>query len=467
MSQPAYSPRPGDFEKAAAQTQAQQIARPSLSYWQDAWRRLRSNRRALLSLGIVVGQVLLAVAGPWIWAVDPAAQDLDRISQGPSLGQPAVVVAPYEAWQPPVLDDFPPEPDDFPESLAAPQAVQTVGPANTQAVRLRWGPVEGAAFYAVYRNEHRPTGADDLGLPLGETAAGNEVGYEDRLKLEARTYYYSIVASDGIDEANICATLAVPVQQAIALAEAQSRGLGNGTVGQTVRLEPHPLGTDYLGRDMLARLMYGARTSLFIGMVAPLLYVLVGTLYGGFAGYLGGRADIWLMRFADFVVALPFLLFMILFKIAFGIGPGESGVFPMLLALVLLGWPATARLVRGQVLQLRQEAYVQAARLLGAENPYLILRHMIPNVMGVILVTLTFAVPTAIFTEAFLSFIGMGVVPPTPSWGSMCNEGIKTMLSHPHELIFPAVCISATVLAFNLLGDGLRDALDARMRSRQ
>jgi oligopeptide transport system permease protein len=183
------------------------------------------------------------------------------------------------------------------------------------------------------------------------------------------------------------------------------------------------------------------------------------------AGFVGGRIDQVMMRFADFVVALPFLLFMILFKIAFGIGPGESGIMPMLVAMVVLLWPSTSRLVRGQILQIREEGYISASRLLGARASYLILRHMIPNTMGVILVTVTFAIPSAIFTEAFLSFIGMGVAPPTPSWGSMCNDGIKTMLTTPHELIFPALLISITVLAFNLLGDGMRDALDARMRS--
>jgi oligopeptide transport system permease protein len=213
--------------------------------------------------------------------------------------------------------------------------------------------------------------------------------------------------------------------------------------------------------------MQGARVSLFIGIVAPFLYVLFGIAYGGCAGYFGGKLDVFLMRFADFVVALPFLLFIILFKIGFGIGPGESGIMPMLIALVLLAWPATARLVRGQVLQIREQGFIEAAKLLGAKNHYLILRHIIPNTMGVILVTLTFAVPAAIFTEAFLSFIGMGVAPPTPSWGSMCNEGVKTMLSHPHELIFPALFISITVLAFNLLGDGLTEALDSRMRSKE
>jgi len=151
---------------------------------------------------------------------------------------------------------------------------------------------------------------------------------------------------------------------------------------------------------------------------------------------------------------------------AVGMGWGYfGGGLALLIAMVLLSWPSTARLVRGQILQIREEGYVQAARLLGAPTGYLIFRHMIPNTFGVILVTFTFAVPSAIFTEAFLSFIGMGVAPPTPSWGSMCNEGLKTMLTTPHELIAPALLISITVLAFNMLGDGLRDALDARMRS--
>ena len=217
-----------------------------------------------------------------------------------------------------------------------------------------------------------------------------------------------------------------------------------------------------VGMAFVVSVVWG--TQFFIAGL-PLIYVGIGLIYGGLAGYSGGRTDDVMMRFADFVIALPFLLFMILFKIAFGLGPGESGIGPMLLALVLLSWPATARLVRGQVLQIREEAYISASRMMGATAPYLVMRHILPNVMGVLLVSLTFAIPTAIFIEAFLSFIGMGVVPPTPSWGSMCNDGIRTMLSHPHELMFPALFISATVLAFNLLGDGLRDAMDARMRS--
>jgi oligopeptide transport system permease protein len=296
--------------------------------------------------------------------------------------------------------------------------------------------------------------------------------FEDLLDLRPGKSYYSVVPIDETGaEMPQSLELEVNVVNSITIEEARSRRLLEAgeepALGSTIKFALHPMGTDYLGRDMLARLMQGAQVSLFIGIVAPLLFVLFGVGYGSIAGFIGGRVDQLMMRFADFVVALPFLLFMILFKIAFGIGPGESGIMPLIVAMVILLWPSTARLVRGQILQVREEAYINAARLLGARTGYLVMRHMIPNTMGVILVTLTFAIPSAIFTEAFLSFIGMGVAAPTASWGSMSNDGIKTMLTHPHELFFPALMISITVLAFNLLGDGLRDALDAKMRSRE
>ena len=244
-----------------------------------------------------------------------------------------------------------------------------------------WDPVGGAGGYNIYRNQRVPEGINDLGLPLGSTLGGNEVSYEDRLNLESRNYYYSIVPTDGFDESYEYQTLEVTPKLAITFNEAIDRGLiGPGEdreLNSEIELEFHPFGTDYLGRDMLARLMQGARVSLFIGICAPFLFVFFGIVYGGFAGYIGGKLDQFLMRFADFVVALPFLLFMILFKIAFGIGPGESGVIPMLIALVILGWPGTARLVRGQVLQIREQGFIEAARLLGGKNHYLIIRHII------------------------------------------------------------------------------------------
>ncbi len=458
-----------DFSPATRTSQVEQLTRPSLSYWQDAWIRLRKNIRAIISLYIIILLGLFTTVGPVVWQVDPALQDLNQVSQPPSLPKTALLVAPYERWDGVVIDNFPAQASEYLETVDTPTGLRAFDDPTTQRVRLTWDPVHGGSGYNIYRNQRYPENFNDLGLPLGGTFAGNEVSYEDRLSLESRSYYYSVVPTDGFDEYESFSIVEIVPRTSITLDEARSRGLlpEDKTVGEEISLEFHPFGTDYLGRDMMARLMEGARVSLFIGIFAPLIYVLFGVIYGGFAGYFGGQIDALLMRFADFVVALPFLLFMILFKIAFGIGPGESGIVPMLIALVLLSWPATARLVRGQVLKIRVQGYIDAARLLGGRHHYLVLRHIIPNTIGVILVTLTFAVPFAIFTEAFLSFIGMGVAPPHPSWGSMCNEGVKTMLSHPHELIFPALFISITVLAFNLLGDGLTEALDSRMRARE
>ena len=446
-----------DFSPVGTEREVQTLSRPSLSYWQDAWLRLKANRRALVSLFLVIGLLLFTLIGPWLWQVNPASQDLDQVSQPPGVDRSALVVDPYTPWL---------------GGATAGTGLRLAEPATTQSVRLAWDALPSARGHRVYRNLF-PVGPElAYGIPRAEFFDNSTLTFEDRLDIKSGTYYYTIVAlnADGSLSRETSA-LTVDVQRVTTVAEARERGLVANEAalvpGDRVELALHPLGTDYLGRDMLARLMAGARVSLFIGIGAPLCFVLFGVFFGSVAGFIGGKTDQVMMRFADFVVALPFLLFMILFKIAFGIGPGESGVMPMLVALVLLMWPATARLVRGQILQIREQGYISASQLLGAKTHYLILRHMLPNTLGVVLVTLTFAIPSAIFTEAFLSFIGMGVAPPTPSWGSMSNEGIKTMLTTPHELIFPAALISTTVLAFNLLGDGLRDALDARMRNRE
>ncbi|MDG2278101.1 MAG: ABC transporter permease [Pseudomonadales bacterium] len=440
------------FAPLAQDQDVQSISRPSLSYWQDAWLRLRANRRALISLWLVVGLLLFTFLGPVIWQIDPTIQDVEQISQAPGANRSVTLVAEYEPWQGQGSSRF-----AFAET------------PTTQSVRLQWENFNPSYGYRVYRTPYSIGPERAFGLPLAETL---DPFFEDRLDLRPMNYYYTVMAidADGANTNNYH-TIEGTVARVITLEDARSRGLvttqANPPIGTKYEFAWHPLGTDYLGRDMLARLMHGARVSLFIGFFAPFLYVLIGVIYGSTAGFIGGVTDQAMMRFADFVVALPFLLFMILFKVMTNTGPGESGIIPMLFAMVVLLWPATARLVRGQILQIREEGYISAGRLLGAKTNYLVLRHMIPNTMGVILVTVTFAVPSAIFTEAFLSFIGMGVAPPTPSWGSMCNEGIKTMLTHPHELIFPALFISITVLAFNMLGDGLRDALDARMRNRE
>ncbi len=453
---------PEDFAPVPRGPVGRGPARPSLSYWKDAWLRLRRNRQALVSLAIVCGLVLFTLGGPLLWRIDPNRPELSRISEPPRWDDRAEVLAEPPPFEETVLPEVPAAPSADGATLPAPASLELIGRPTVEAVRLRWSPVAGAAGYLVYRSTSRP-GGDYLGLPMGEVTAGNVVSFEDAFNLEPTTYWYSVVATNGA-ESHAAATIEVKLAPGISLVDAKVID-PSARPGEVIAQPRRPFGTDFLGRDLLARMMAGARVSLFIGFTAPFLFIVMGVLIGGASGYFGGRVDHWIMRITDFVLALPFLLFMILFKVAFGSGPGESGIGPMLVAMIVLSWTGAARLTRGQVLQLREREFVQASQLLGARPAYLILRHLLPNTLGVILVSLTFAIPSAIFTEAFLSFIGMGVAPPTASWGSMCSDGIKTFLVYPHEFLFPAAAISVTVLAFNLLGDGLRDALDPRMRS--
>ena len=221
----------------------------------------------------------------------------------------------------------------------------------------------------------------------------------------------------------------------------------------------HWLGTDNLGRDLATRICYGARISLSIGIVASLINLGIGVLYGGISGYFGGRIDSVMMRIVDILYGIPLLLYVILLMVV--LKPGLMNVF---LALGLVYWLRMARIVRAQVLGLKELEYVLAARVLGASHRRLIFGHLLPNSLGPIIITLTLSIPEAIFTEAFLSFIGLGVSAPMASWGVLASEGVVTLRSYPFQLLSPAIAISLTMLGFNFLGDGLRDALDPRMR---
>lgn len=217
----------------------------------------------------------------------------------------------------------------------------------------------------------------------------------------------------------------------------------------------HPLGTDQIGRDLLSRTLHGGRASLSIGVLVQAPTVLIGGAVGLVAGYAGGRVDGLLMRLTDVMFVFPDLLFVLV--IAAVLGPGYWNIF---VALAAVSWVFMARLVRGEVLAVKEREYVEAARVAGATPAGIVLRHIVPNSLGPIIVTVAFGVPAAIFAEAFLSFIGVGLTPPTPSWGSMVREGYVGLFSYPYQLLAPAVAISLASLAFNFIGDGLRDALD-------
>lgn len=218
-------------------------------------------------------------------------------------------------------------------------------------------------------------------------------------------------------------------------------------------------GTDELGRDLFTRVAWGARISLFVGIAASLIDLVIGVFYGALAGFVGGKIDEMMMRLADILYAMPYLLVVILLMILIG-----SGVTTIIIALTITGWIGMARIVRGQILQTKQLDFITAAYALGASRRRILMQHLIPNALGPIIVTVTLTVPTAIFAEAFLSFLGLGVQAPIASWGTMASDGLSALRYYPWRLFFPAAFISITMLSFNLLGDGLRDAFDPRMR---
>lgn len=219
----------------------------------------------------------------------------------------------------------------------------------------------------------------------------------------------------------------------------------------------HWLGTDVLGRDQLTRIMYGSRVSLMVGFIATSVALLIGVLWGATAGFLGGRVDAVMMRIVDVLYALPFTIFIILLTVIFG-----SSMLLLFLAIGAVEWLTMARIVRGQVLTIKRQEFVEAAISMGLSSRQIIMRHLIPNVLGPIIVYTTLTIPSVILLESFLSFLGLGIQPPQSSWGSLISGGVETMEEYPWLLAFPGLALTLTLFSLNFLGDGLRDALDPR-----
>jgi oligopeptide transport system permease protein len=243
-------------------------------------------------------------------------------------------------------------------------------------------------------------------------------------------------------------------------------------------------GSDYIGRDLLSRIIYGARVSITVALIGPLFSLVIGITYGLISGFFGGKVDNIMMRFVDIMYGFPSLLFIILLMAFFRtstsyIQPGSAayairaldesmgGLFFIFIGIGITSWMTMARLTRGQVLTIKQKEYIEAARSIGASDLRIIFKHILPNIIGPLIVSETLSIPGYISTEAFLSYIGLGVNPPTPSWGAMISEGAKAIRGYPYQVVLPALALAITMFAFNFLGDGLRDAFDPSLRGRQ
>jgi oligopeptide transport system permease protein len=228
-------------------------------------------------------------------------------------------------------------------------------------------------------------------------------------------------------------------------------------LGATPPSASHLLGTDDLGRDLLTRMLYGGRVSLAVGLCATLVSLLIGVTYGAISGYAGGRTDDIMMRIVDILYALPFTVFVIILMVVFG-----RNLMLLFIAIGAVEWLTMARIVRGQVLAIKQQPFIKAAAVLGFSHARIIARHIIPNVVGPVIVYTTLTIPRVMLLESFLSFLGLGIQPPMSSWGLLIRDGARLMETYPWLLVSPAIVLSVTLFALNFLGDGLRDALDPR-----
>ncbi|MDF1567643.1 MAG: ABC transporter permease [Spirochaetaceae bacterium] len=381
------------------ESQDQEILRKSLTYWQDAWRRLKNHKLAMTGLVGVTFIILTAIFGPLLSPLSYSDQNLDFSNVPPRM----------EIYR--VADDY--------------------FVYITRDYKLLRVSEEGELLSR---------------LELVDKDTVNKVyTYEDGDLSVAMDFSYNLLPGK---EADYDFTFAVNGGEEITRPD------------KKVRNRTYPFGSDIVGRSLLVRVIYGARISLTIAFVATLVNLLVGVAWGSIAAYEGGRTDNLMMRFVDLLNSIPLLIYVILIMVLVG----NRGLWTMTIALGSVYWVVMARLVRGQVLSLKEQEFVLAARALGVSRWNIISRHLIPNAIGPIIVTMTMMIPRAVFTEAFIGFIGLGVSAPMASWGTLANDALQSLLSYPYQLFFPAMAIAITMLSFNFLGDGLRDALDPRLR---
>ena len=399
--------------------------RPSLTYWGDAWRRLKKNKLAMLGLAGVILIMLFGIVGPYFFD----ASYSDQRNEFRNL--------------PPRLELFEIEKGLF-AYISRDYSFFIVNEdgSNLQAVKRvnRESILEG-------RTE------------IGEILSPSQIRAQREAVEKAYVNYYEY--NNETIELDYSNKLQVDVTDYAEFFKITYKGNTVDSPAKTVANRAYPFGSDSLGRDLLIRVMYGARISLLVAFVATIVNFIIGVTYGAISGYEGGQLDTIMMRIVDIIDSVPLTLYIILLMVMI---KSQGGLGTIIITLGTVYWVGMARLVRGQVLSLKEQEYILAARALGVSTRKIVFKHLVPNTMGPIIVSMTMMIPSAIFTESFLSFIGLGVSAPMASWGTLANNALSGILTYPYQLFFPAFAIALTMLSFNFLGDGLRDALDPRLR---
>lgn len=427
------------FEKAGSQEKEEFIQdRKSVSYWADAWRRLRHNAVAMVAAVVLIVIILFAFVGPM--AV-PYSYD-QTIRGAENLHPWHISLADQQRIEEVVAQrtvDLPSE-DEFIDQYVAEQLAKMEQEQGRKLSR------KDEALIKAQKRADAVTAYKALAEQAGQSV--NVEAIQKELGIGSRPFGYS-------------------------RDELERKAAGE-------KVFPHVFGTDYLGRDRMVRVMIGARVSLIVGVCSALLVLLIGAVYGAISGYAGGIVDTVMQRIVELIYSIPEVLVILLISATLkpfldtyqNAGKMFSGLVTMLgpnlismfIAFALLYWVTMSRIVRGQILQLKNQEYVTAARALGAGGGRVIKRHLLPNCIGQIITTTFLQIPSAIFLESFLSFLGVGVSAPLTSLGSMCSEALTGMHTYPYRLLFPAVILSVMILSLNLFGDGLRDALDPRLK---
>lgn len=425
---------PDDFASASRQEKDDFIQdRQSVSYWKDAWRRLKKNVVAMVALGVIVFLFLFAFVGPLL-----IPYGYDEFNKG------AENLYPYHY----TLEDT--------------QRVNDEIASRTQSDVVDVDEMIAQAKAEAEKKGEKFTKKDEAVIRAKAKVAAKPS--EDSSE------------EQNVDEDSIRKELGIK-KHILGYSQAELERKANGE-----KVFPHVFGTDMYGRDILVRVMYGARVSMSVGVFAAILVLVIGALYGAISGYCGGKVDAVMQRIVELIYAVPEMLVVLLIATALkpiltdyvnssGTSPLKSFVnvlgpnlISMFIAFGLLYWVTMSRIIRGQVLQLKQQEYVTAARALGASGGRIIRRHLLPNCIGQIVVTTCLQIPSAIFLESFLSYLGVGVSAPLPSLGSMATDALSGMYTYTYRLIVPSVILSIMILAFNLFGDGLRDALDPKLK---